>query len=106
MTIHQSRTPIRIGDTIMDAASAFAEADLRYGDREISDAAAASIAAVFAAVHRPALSALATGASTFAEEVLDDVADARRSTRRDSDRRALDMLGTWTIAASRTGRRG
>jgi len=77
------------------------------GVREVSDSVAVTIASWWqsSGTEGSALASLASGCAVDSEDVLRDVAAARRQApigpEGDFDRLALDMLGTWTIAKAR-----
>lgn len=89
---------IRVRTAHLTSSEVYAEVRERYGEREISDAAAATIASWWQAPSNPALAALASGCPVTAAAICDDIARERRITAPTGiDGLALDMLCTWAI---------
>lgn len=75
----------------------------RHGEREITDAAAATIASWWqsSGTEGSAFAALASGATADASALMRDVSAAVRDTAINTDDRlAIEMLATWILAAA------
>lgn len=94
---------IRVRVAHLTQGEVYAEVREAYAaEREISDAAAVTIAAWWAAPSNPAFTALATGCATTAEAIGADICREYNVLPYDGiDRLCLDMLGTWAINFAR-----